>query len=72
MAKQLTVEQRTFLELIEKLDKDTKCTFSNRFPSTTRIAMQYGKYSSQGAVNLNKLGIYYLRWLQRSKKPHSV
>jgi hypothetical protein len=69
MATQLTVEQRTFLEMIQELDKDKKCTFSNKFPNTTRIVLKQCNYTDQGAVNMNKLGIYYLRWRHHSKKP---
>jgi len=69
MTKQLTVEQRTFLELITKLDEDKKCTFSNKFPNTTRLALKQCNYTDQGAGNLNRLGKYYLWWRQHSKKP---
>lgn len=66
--KQLTPEQRIFLEMITKLDIDTTCTFTNSFPNTTRISLEKGQYTPQAGANMNRLGEYYLKWKKQNTK----
>lgn len=60
--KLLTIKQREFLKMVQKLDNDKASSFSSSCPITIEAALQSGNYGKVRGATLNALADEYKKW----------
>lgn len=65
--KQLTLEQKRFLERVIVLNADTSSTYRNIYSQFTKTVYTNGEYKIGDRVTLNHMRALYLKWKNKNK-----